>query len=233
MKRILVFLFAILFLIFAFLGFRAASKLTPEKDNAVNSVQELQLEGTQRNYILIHVNDLTIEEPEIVSVWGMFVYYTQPPQLMFLPLYPVYDDTISKELYSGFKLDKDKSIDPRFIEEIEDRFQITTTGYVMVDNIGLSLFQQWLYNKEIQVSAANPKTADEKHLVLYNGQQFFKSLCSQWATKGAKEYINKVKWTELLPLHFSTDLSFESVALGSDFVKFSSIIEQCNVLSDE
>jgi hypothetical protein len=233
MKKAVFLLVIIIFIGSAYFGFKAAAKLGSGITNPQQQNQDLQLTSKQRNYLLVHVTDLGSENPQLIAVWGMFVFYSQSPQLVFVPLYPTYDDAKSNSLNSAYKWEKNGVLSSRFISEIESKFDIVTTGYVAVDNAGLGLFHKWITSEENQISAVTPGTAEEKHIVLYNGQQFFNTACNQFLQSGAAGFLDSIHWSELIPSHFSTNLSFESVALASDIFKTSGAIYQCTVLSDE
>lgn len=233
MKKIVFFLVIVIFIVSAVLGFQAAEKWSSGRSGQSQPSQDIQLSSTQKNYLLVHVTDLSSGNPQLISVWGMMVFYSQPPQVMLLPLYPSYDDAASAALGTSFKLDAYGKVSSRFINEVEKRFDLVTTGYIAVDNAGLSLFNQWLTQEDVQISAVTPSTADEKHIVLLNGQQFFQKACSQFSQNGTGGFLDQIRWVDLIPLHFSTNLSFESIALASDYFKTAGNISQCAVLSDE
>jgi len=48
-----------------------------------------------------------------------------------------------------------------------------------------------------------------------------------------KHLIDQIRWADLLPSHFSTNLSFESLALAEDYFNSAGEIDQCTVLSNE
>lgn len=233
MKKIFIILVIILFLGFAFLGFEAASKLGTDKSASSVEANDLDLMDTQKNYLLIHINDLANAHEELISAWGLFVVYSEPPQLVFMPLFPVADEARSKSIVAVFNVTDDNKLDSRFIEEVENQYKMTFSGYVAVDNTGLSLFQKWLTGESGQISSGMPATDDEAHLILYNGQEYFKSLCAEINVNGFKPFFYKIRWTQLLPSHFSTNLSFASFTLAEELLKSSGNIEQCNVLSNE
>lgn len=233
MKKALLFLVIIIFVVSAVLGFQAAERLKSGQSSQDEQNQNLQLNFTQKNYLLVHVDDLTAEKPHLVAAWGLFVFYSQPPQVMLIPLYPTYDEAKSAALTSAFRLEKNADLSSRFVDELEKKFDITAAGYVMVDNAGLAQFYKWLTQEEVQVSAANPATADEKHIVLLNGQQFFQRACSQFSQSGTSHFLDQIRWGDLLPAHFSTNLAFESLALAAENFKTAGNLTQCTVLSNE
>ncbi len=233
MKKAVFLLVIVIFVVSAVLGFQAAARLSSAQSSQTQSNQGLPVASSQTNYLLVHVNDLSIEKPQLVSIWGLFVLYSSPPQVMLIPLFPTYNEATSTTLESTFRKSKEGQISSRFITEIEKSYQISTSGYIIVDNIGLSFFNKWLTGDEIQISAVTPHTSDEKHIVLYNGQQFFTTACEQFSRTGVKHLIDQIRWADLLPSHFSTNLSFESLALAEDYFNSAGEIDQCTVLSNE
>lgn len=233
MKKAVFLLVIVIFIISAVLGFQAAARLSSGQSSQSQQNYGLPVLSTQTNYLLIHVNDLSADNPHLISVWGLFVFYSNSPQVMLIPLYPTYDEARSTALGSAFKIGKDGQISSRFIDEIQQSYEITTVGYVTVDNIGLSYFNKWITGNESQISAITPQTADEKHIVLYNSQQFFTTACTQFSRSGVKSFIDQIHWADLLPSHFSTNLSFESLALAADYFVSAGEIDQCTVLSNE
>lgn len=233
MKKAVFLLVIVIFIASAVLGFQAAARLSSGQSSQTQLNQSLPVPSTQTNYLLVHVNDLSVDNPQLVSVWGLFVFYSNPPQVMLIPLFPTYDETRSTALGSAFKISKDGQVSSRFIDEIEKVYEISTVGYVIVDNKGLSSFNKWITGDEIQISAVTPQTADEKHIVLYNSQQFFSTACAQFSRSGVTRFIDQIRWTDLLPSHFSTNLSFESLALAADYFTAAGEIDQCTVLSNE
>ncbi len=233
MKKVVFLLVIVIFIVSAVLGFQAAARLSSGQSSQSQQAEGLPVPSTQTNYLLVHVNDFTADHPQLVSAWGLFIFYSTPPQVMLIPLYPTYNDARSTVLGTAFKLGKDDQVSSRFIDEIEKEYDIAIQGYAAVDNAGLSVFYKWITGEEGQISAVTPQTADEKHIVLYNSQQFFRTACEQFSRSGVSSFVDQIHWTELLPSHFSTNLSFESLALAADYFKSAGDIDQCTVLSNE
>ncbi len=233
MKKVVFLLVIVIFIVSAVLGFQAAARFSTAQSSQSQSNEGLPLPSAQTNYLLIHVNDLSSDQPQLVSLWGLFVFYSNPPQVMLIPLFPTYDDALSTTLESTFKISKERQISSRFITEIEKSYQINIAGYIAVDNIGLSLFNKWIIGDDTQVSAVTPRTDDEKQIVLNNSHQFFTTACAQFSRSGVKHFIDQIHWTDLLPSHFLTNFSFESLALAADYFISAGEIDQCTVLSNE
>lgn len=233
MKNLLIILGILLFISFAFLGFRAAANIGNNDSSLYQEVTDLDLTGMQRNYLLVHTNELSSGDSQLIAAWGLFIVYSSPPQVIFMPLYPVTDEKLGKSLVSAFEITEGNNIDFRFIREVEEHYNLTFTGYFMVDNTGLGFFHKWVTGESHQVDSVTTATDDGAHLVIYNRQEFFKKVCIETGKSGFKPIFNKIRWSELLPSHFSTNLSFESIALSEDLLKNAGKIEQCSVLSNE
>lgn len=230
MKKVYLLIALVLFIIFAYFGFKAASNLDAKSSGSTPLT--LDLPGNQQNFLIVHVDDLTNNRPQLISVWGVFIMFNSPPQLMFVPLYPSADVT-SKALENSYGSSRAGSLDAKFIDEIEGQYNITTSGYILVDNAAVGLFRKWLTGKDETISTTPPRSPDENRLVLYNGQEYFQELCSDFSESGAKPFFNSIKWSQVLPDHFSTNLSFETCTLAQDLLKSAGKITQCNVLSNE
>ncbi|KAF0112344.1 MAG: hypothetical protein FD147_217 [Chloroflexi bacterium] len=234
MKKIVLIFVILLFFVCAYFGFNAAAKILPGSDNSQTNTQtDIAIPSSQRNYLLIHVTDNTVEEPELVSVWVAFVYYSTPPQLMFMPLYPSYDPKIQTNLSQSFQFTTDKNISTKFIKQIEQAYNIKTSGYVLSDNLGVSYSNLWLTGQETQVSTGVAMTDEEKHIIRVNGQTAYQQLCLLFLSGASNSYFSSINWSLLLPDHFSTNLPFETIALTTDQIIRATSITQCDVLSSE
>jgi hypothetical protein len=231
MKKIVIIIISILFVLFAVLGFRAAARLTP-RSASQEIVEVSQLASSQKNYLLVQLTDLSGESPQLVSVWGAFVFYGDSPHIAFVPLFPNSNAEISNRLAGAFKVDKDGNLSDRFISRIQREFDIETHGYVVVDNSAMSSLSESLFNESIQTIESTPLTDDEIQQVLSTGQQFFESTCVKLKKQGVDIMLDKIDWLSLLPAHFSTNLSFESITMASESLKSAGLIENCEVLGD-
>ena len=231
MKKTAIIIISILFVLFAVLGFRAAVRLNSDSASQVTA-EVSQLASSQKNYLLVQLTDLSGESPQLVSVWGAFVLYGDSPHIVFVPLFPNSNAEISSRLTGAFKLDKDGNLSDRFISRIQREFDIETHGYVVVDNSAMSSLSESLFNESIQTIESTPLTDDEIQQVLSTGQQFFESTCVKLKKQGVDIMLDKIDWLSLLPAHFSTSLSFESIKLSSKMLKSTGSIISCEVLGD-
>jgi hypothetical protein len=235
MKKIVIPVVIVVFGVCAFFGFKAASKIL-----AARQMPELQSTTTvekpainQKNYIFIHVNDLTLEKPELISVWAGFVNDTTPPQFMFLPLFPTYNAEIHERINKNFSMTTDKKVNQRFINQLQSLFDFQISGYVLTDDVGVGYSNLWASGVEAPVASMAASTDTEKHTLLLTGQTSWQQFCQLVAIGTANNYFSAINWGLLLPDHFSTSLDFESLTLLTDQIVHASSPVGCEVLSNE
>lgn len=233
MKKFAVVLIFGVFILFAFLGFKAASSAKQEEAySSMPANAATALASTQQNYLLIHVDDLSAQDPQLIAVWGAFVYYAQPNQVMFLPLLPSYEAGINDPLYDSFSLGKNGEISKNFISQIQQEYDLQITGWVLVDNTSLAVFNQLAGSQETVIAAAQPENEDQKHILLLNAQSFFQNACTRLQNPPS-DWINTVPWSQIAPAHFSTNIPFETIMVDLQKLTSISTSNQCSVLSSE
>lgn len=235
MKKIVIPVVIVIFGVFAFLGYKAASKfMAARQSSEMQTIATVEKPSVnQKNYVFIHVNDLTLEQPELITVWAAFVNNTTPPQFMFLPLFPTYNAEIHERINNNFNLNAGKKVNQRFIKQLQSSFDFKISGYIITDDTGVSYSNLWITGVETPVSNIAATTDTEKHALLLNGQTSWQQFCQLVASGTANNYFAAINWGLLLPDHFSTNLDFESLTLLTDQIVHATSPVGCDVLSNE
>jgi hypothetical protein len=235
MKKVVIPVIIIVFGICAFLGFKAASKILSTRqspdEQATATINNPTL--SQKNYVFIHVNNLTVEKPELISVWVGFVNESSPPQFSFLPIFPAKNAEVHNRVKQSFSLDSTKKVNQRFIKQLQSSFDFKINGYILSDDTGVSYSNQWVTGVEAAISSTEAATDEEKHALLLGGQTSWQQFCNLVSTGTANTYFSAINWGKLLPEHFSTDLDFESITLLTDQIVHATGPVKCDVLSNE
>ncbi len=110
-------------------------KIYPSEDNET-TVQPIQ----QTNYLLLFVDDLTIKEPNLTSVY-VWIAQNETERWIFLPLYdpnlfPPLTDTFTKELKKDFAISADRQIAAKFLALLNTH-SILWHHYMLIDNLFL------------------------------------------------------------------------------------------------
>lgn len=235
MKKVVIPVIIVVFGVCAFFGYKAASKIlsarqTPSEKAIVSANSPA---ASQKNFVFIHVNDLTLEQPELISVWVGFVNETSPPQFMFLPIFPALNAEIHDRVNQNFELDARKKVTQRFLKQLQSSFDFIINGYILSDDTGVSYSNQWITGVQSPATSIAAATDEEKHALLLSGQTSWQQFCQLVSAGTANSYFSAINWTLLLPHHFSTDLAFESITLLTDQIVYAASAVQCEVLSNE
>lgn len=232
MKKFAIAVSILIFAAFVYLGFSAASQMNQRLQLKLNDgTNELSL--SQQNYLLFHVSNLNEESPDLISVWGLLINYADPPHLVFIALYPAASDEASNRLQTEFRIDRHNTLSNRFIKRIERQFNIETNGYILVDNFAVSLLETWITQRSVNIPQKENLSIQDLQSIISNGEIFFSSVCLQAKEQGLKPVIDKIRWTELLPAHFSTNLTFEALVLAVDTLTSAESIKNCEVFINQ
>jgi hypothetical protein len=235
MKKVIIPVIIIVFIVCAFFGYKAASKIL-SASHASEELSTVVIDNPtvlQKNYVFIHVNDLSIDKPELISVWVAFVNESSPPQFMFLPIVPTFNNEIQDRIYQSFSLDASKKVNPRFITQLQSSFDFKINGYILTDDIGVSYSNQWITGVETPVTSSLAATDEEKHALLLSGQTSWQQFCQLVSAGTANSFFSAINWGLLIPDHFSTNLDFESITLLTDKIIHATAPVSCEILSNE
>ncbi len=229
MKKTFLIILAVGFFIFAFLGFKAAFDIKNQTPSVQTQTIQDDLVGKQKNLLILHVDDLGSKNAKLVSTWGAFVFYSSPPQLMLVPLYPANTQEISDTLLSNFHMSSVGVIDEKTISAFREQYDLNIDGYILVDNSAVTTFQGWSgIQPETNANSGNDPQIISRILALE--KKTLSNVCKGFKKEGPRAFLNKVRWAELIPGHFSTDFSFESMILSIDIFKTSGKLDSCEIL---
>jgi hypothetical protein len=226
-KRFSILIFTAIYLVslsagFLFAGMKRAAASTPPAN-----------ESRQANWVLIRVNDMTLEKPQLVSVWVMFLTFSPGPHVFFKPIYSAeMANTSASQLASQFSVSIDRSLSAKFMAEL-DHMNIKRTGLVILDDDGFQNFTSWF-----QSPASS--TADKSLLIPSTGKTelvspeaiAYSQVCAALRTN---EILNPadLPWKTLVPGHLLPHPSLESLASVWSQVMLSSTPAHCEVIPEQ
>jgi hypothetical protein len=189
--------------------------------------------ASQQNFLLVQVDDLTQPTPKFVQAWIVLTYYSNPPQIMFLPLFPSYDSSQNAAIAGSFAMTGSGRLSSKLAQKISEQYKVEINGSILTDAAGLNAIANWFGIDGIQPATSPAGSDDEKHALLLNSQTFFQQVCGQLKAGKAMDEYTSMHWSQLIPGHFQTDLSFEQLIASWDRVLRSAAPQQCDVLSKE
>jgi hypothetical protein len=232
MKKIGVVFIFLVFIVFAYLGFKAASKLLPATNANVTNQDNESEEIAQQNFLIYHVDDLQAEKPALISIWAAFVYPSTPPQIMFLPLFPSMNTTVHEKLMDRFALTRDGEITLGFQTLVNRIFELKSSAYILGDHSAVGNSMVWMTGKEPPTASTSPVVADEeKKSLLAQGQSTYSQFCQMLQSGSGNAYYSAINWSTLLPDHFVSSLSFDELILETEKVLRVGPIGQCSIIT--
>jgi hypothetical protein len=235
MKKSGLVLALIFFAACAIVGYLVASKSSGgTSTTSAGSVNvATAMASPQQNYLLVQVDDLSKTSQKLIQAWIVLTYYSDPPQIIFLPLYPSYDSAQNSNIAGAFAMTNSGRLSEKLSKKIADLYNVKVDGYILTDAAGLTSIAGWYNISGIEAGSSPAQTDDDKHVLLLNSQTFFQNVCAQLKAGGAQNQYTSMQWSQLIPSHFQTDLSFEVLIASWDRVIRSSPPQQCDVHSSE
>jgi hypothetical protein len=143
LKRQALYINVSLFIISLMVGVSIGGAILPAKNlagsvNGLVTSQFVTLPNGQRSLFTIVVDDVTLQKPQLQSVW-MVMYLPQDARLTLMPVYTPGDSRVEKDLQDTFSLHKTGEvvrIDPEFMSMLE-AMDLWWSGYIIVDQIAI------------------------------------------------------------------------------------------------
>ena len=210
----------LLFLLFVVIGFCVTS-------NAAQVLWALPTDNSQTpphqvNYLAIHVSSLEEERPQVIAIWGIFIYLGDPVSIKAQVLYPS-PNPQGDLAASAFTLSSDKLPSPEFINLVKTTFDIPVDNTIVVDDLGISTLYAWVndINPESLLNKATPPDLS-----------LFETSCQRIRAGKVKTGIS-VDWEQLSPNHLRT-----SFGLDEFMVQWKTIVAagenlDCEALSSQ
>ena len=184
-------------------------------------------EPRQFNWVIVRVDELTRENPQLVSVWGVFLSFAPGPQLYFKPIYESDISPARSNLAKFFAVNPDRSLSEKFLSEI-DHLNINRAGLVILDNEGYSKFVSW-FNSPVEPtrkpagSATQPAGSSAE-------VRSYRQICTSLQTPDPAR-TRGLAWKSIFPDHLLSHPSLESLTITWERVFNSSVTPQCEVLA--
>ena len=106
---------------------------------SVLNLSHRQVQGIQRNILIVGVDHLSLPKPNLVSIW-LVLYFPNLPHLTFIPIYPqatIAGLDTSQSLSQRFDLNPDKTLDPSFTAVLEN-LGYWWNNYILIDALSLA-----------------------------------------------------------------------------------------------
>lgn len=223
MRKFVIFLTILVFL--ACLGFGLYTSYKPELNKRAvegdTPPQVTPVSQFQNNYLIIHVDNLTADSPQLISVWGLIAYFPEP-KLIFQALYPL-DTATNADIQSRYALSNQKVPDPVFLRTLEQVNQITWDNYILMDNLAFDALGQFVYGGGLNIeSISNPLPAE---------QAYMQTMCGTFSIQG-QNFLEGFHWKEIVPDHFRSNISMDFGLANIDKLLSPGLQVRCEIFGN-
>jgi hypothetical protein len=163
----------------------------------------------QSNWVLVRVDDMTVEAPQLVSVWVMLSSLSSGPQVYFKPIFSTeWNNTRNSQLAKKFSVNPNRTLSAQFLDEL-NRINIPRSGLVILDNKGFQEFATWFSapTSNRQTAKIYPAlwqtspTGSESHMLLQTSEaESYQHICTVLQTQNRSHSII-LRWSDLVPNH--------------------------------
>jgi hypothetical protein len=206
MRKVLILLSILAFMFCLAAGIIIAQKSLNSISEQGNSNNVTRPESSyQQNILLIHVDELQKNQPALISVWGLILYFPEPKII----LQPIYPSPIEPESFplTAFKITQTKNLNPRFIQQMSLQTQMDWDNYILIDHQALSFFAAELF------SGDQFYTPDQTNSIISVERGYFSKLCNR-LVELEQDGLQQIRWKHLIPDHWRSNLSFDDAMLN-------------------
>lgn len=193
--------------------------IPPAPQPTEEPIQDYGPSGSQRNILVIAVDDLYAQETRLISVW-LVLSVTGTPHFTLMPLYPqVYPQDMSSplpdSLAQSFALNASGEPSSAFLEALEERgawwnATILLDQTVVDSVIDIAYHGEHLPGKEAILPAFSPDPQHHQDTLLaqaWLGQMF----CQNLADPARDEAPQLFNLLSMIPAHMRTDLDLKII----------------------
>ncbi len=217
----------IIFLICAVIGFQVANSLDKSpiagQENAAVTNDGTQVQ--QHNLIVVHVDRLDSQEPRLLSVWFVSLFFVDgsPPVLTIAPIYPARSEERSRSIENAFSLESNGDPSSGFWKVIRS-MRFKWEAFLLVDDFAVQKVMEWTngpgdYPPVLENAQNDPETSQQ---VLIQTCQSVGGI----ANRGAAPF----EWKDLAPAHLRSNLRMELALIYWNNLTTSELPINCDVL---
>lgn len=193
-----------IFLITVGVGFWIGNTMVIKSANLEYGYASLNVSEKPNTILLLETDDLSLEEPQLLSIWFIHVNSGEKPKLGFTPVVTI--DMVDNEdfyLLQKFSITPEKQPNREFLKLVAKK-GFPSQNYIIVDQKSAAAIINWFAGKEL----ANPLALDQHSIEQYG--PVLRGFCGSLASVSDKGLLD-FPWSKITPDHFSTSLQFDRV----------------------
>ena len=132
--------------------------------------------ASQVNIILVRVNDRSLDHPQLISIWGLFISRTEFPSLIMKHIYPEQGSDESSKIGQAFSLTAGKQPSANFTDALNS-LELPSAQIMLVDDLLLPDWISALSGPSILETSALPAPGTNLFLAQQLDQELFTKAC--------------------------------------------------------
>ena len=184
----------------------------------------------QRNLLILHVDSLENENPQLISMWAIFFYPAESTNITFKQLYPSVNTNNEPDISfrNQFQVNDTGELNSKTIRAV-NKYDIDWSGYILLDTRSLLHLTNWLQMNAIPESIEQAIQNPGAIIQIADEQQWFNQVCTQLENEDL-ENLKYLPWNEIIPAHMHTNLYFDDMVTIWDNLARSDYAPHCEVL---
>ncbi len=179
----------------------------------------------QHNILIIRVDDLQARSPNLVSIWGLIVYFPEP-KLIFQRIYPL--GILEKDkIVASFSLSAGNVPSNTFLKSLNQSLNITWDNYILLDTQAGDHFSSWAGGPALNQG----ETAPDPEQALIAEAEVVRLLCEKYAAQ-SPESRDSFEWIPVIPDHMQTNMPLDFGLLTADKLNQSGTPVLCEIYND-
>lgn len=228
MRKLVITLTIIAFLACFLIGLYLA-EIVPNKGGLLGDTAKNPLSTPaskyQHNILVIRVDNLQAKTPQLVSIWGLIIYFPEP-KIIFQRVYPL-GILENEQIAKSFSLSPRKTPNASFLKILNDNLNIIWDNYILLDTQAGDIFSTWAGGPLF--SQVDPASNPDQ-LVKVEGESV-RLICEKFASQSQNGRI-PFDWEPVIPEHMQTDIPLDFGLLSLERLTQTGYPVQCNVFSN-
>ena len=178
---------------------RFQSTLSPSPEPKINA------SSNTNTILLVHVDNLEKQKPQLISIWAIFMADTDPTSLTFKLIYPPLTQVkIKPSLPDDFFQVKHAKLSADFLISITPK-DFKWNNYLVIDNKAVSGIVNWISGKMPRLHAVLPGSADNNKLITDEEKVVLDNVCLGFSNSDSQRGPQPM-WSLLIPENVKTDI---------------------------
>ena len=179
----------------------------------------------QHNILVIRVDDLGKQSPQLVSIWGLIVYFPEP-KLIFQRIYPL-GMVDAAEIQGSFSLSSRKVPSQSFLKTLDEKLSIQWDNYILIDTTATDVISAWA---GAPASSQPEILADQNQFIQVEGEAV-RQVCTKFAGQSQSQR-DPFNWENIIPDHLLTDIPLDFGLLSLNRLSEAGQPIQCEIFSE-